>query len=188
MRAKKKVFIDPGHRNNIRDFGAVGKDGLKESEVVMFVAHCVKAKLEKDHEVYMSRYSEQTEVSLSGRVAMANREESDIFVSIHANAHNDRKAHGVETYHYPGSAEGKRLAERIQPRVVTATGDRDRGVKVNSTWAVLRGTNMPSVLVELPFISNPIWEEKMRTCEFRLTVASAIADGIRAYFEEGNNG
>ncbi len=179
-----KVCIDPGHRNNHQDYGAVGPTGLQESAVVMFVAHCVKMLLEREFDVVMTRYSEETTIGLSQRAELANREQADLFVSIHANAHGDRSAHGVETYHWHTSTAGKRLAERIQPRLVTATGDRDRGVKTNSVWMVLRATAMPAVLVELPFISNPIWEEKMRSCEFRLTAAHAIADGIRAYFEE----
>lgn len=183
-KGRKKVFIDPGHRNNKQDFGAVGPTRLRESEVVMFVAHCVKMQLEREFDVYMSRYGEEATVGLTTRANMANREGSDIFVSIHTNAHSDRKAHGVETYHFPGSVAGRKLAERIQPRLVQATGDRDRGIKTNSTWTVLRATRMPAVLVELPFISNPIWESKMRDCEFRLDCASAIADGIRAYFKE----
>lgn len=184
MKQKRNVFIDPGHRNNRWDYGAVGPTGLRESEVVLFVAHCAKAALEQEYDVLMSRYSEDQLRGISERASMANSEAADIFVSIHANAHGDPTAHGVEVLHWPRSKQGIRLAERILPRLVSATADRSRGLKPRNDLGVLRLTSMPAVLVELPFISHPHWESQMRNCEFRLACARAIVEGIRAYFEE----
>ncbi len=183
-RPGRTVFIDPGHRNNEHDFGAVGPTGLRESEVALFVSHCLRTSLEPDYRVVMSRYGEDAKVSLSARTKAANEEPADIFVSIHTNAHSDPSAHGVEILHWPTSAQGVDLASAILPPLVKATGDRNRGLKPRTDLAVLRQTRMPAVLVELPFISHPTWEETMRDCQFQLDCARAIADGIRAYFKE----
>ncbi|MEM1248256.1 MAG: N-acetylmuramoyl-L-alanine amidase [Acidobacteriota bacterium] len=80
----------------------------------------------------------------------------------------------------------QRLASMIQQELNGATGLRDRGVK-QAPFRVLMGANMPSVLVELGFLSNPDEEEKLNESEYRSELVGALVDAI-ARFQAGGNG
>ncbi|HDQ26391.1 MAG TPA: hypothetical protein ENN43_06575, partial [bacterium] len=91
------IVIDPGHGGN--DPGAVGKSGLLEKEVVLDVALKVRdyLKKEKNVKVLITREADKY-VTLKDRAAFANREDADLFVSIHCNASTNRAARGTRTY------------------------------------------------------------------------------------------
>jgi N-acetylmuramoyl-L-alanine amidase len=117
-------------------------------------------------------------VSLDERVAIANRNAANIFVSIHTNAAISPEAHGTETYFSSrGAPYGDRLAHNIQSRVVAIIGSRNRGVK-DRAFHVLTHTTMPAALHESEFISNPDREALLRTDSFRDQIAQGIFEGI----------
>jgi N-acetylmuramoyl-L-alanine amidase len=92
----RTVVIDPGHGGN--DPGAIGKGGLQEKEVNLAVSLALKKLLEKAGiEAILIR---ETDVnpSLEGRPVLANQKRADLFISVHSNAHRDRKRGGVETF------------------------------------------------------------------------------------------
>jgi len=97
-RGLRRVVIDPGHGG--KDPGARGAHGVKESDVVLDISKRVASKLRKrlSVEVLMTRTGDQF-VPLHQRKDLANRFEADLFVSIHANAGRNTKAHGLETYY-----------------------------------------------------------------------------------------
>ncbi|MBS3988767.1 MAG: N-acetylmuramoyl-L-alanine amidase, partial [Dethiobacter sp.] len=91
---------------------------------------------------------------------------------------------GTETYFFQNNATAtasRLLAEYLQKELVQALGLRDIGVK-HGNFHVIRETTMPSVLLELAFISNAQEEALMRTNDFRQNSANAIFRGIAAYF------
>jgi len=94
---KPVVVLDPGHGG--KDPGAIGYKGLKEKRIVLDVALRVGRILKKKgiHVVY-TRKDDQY-LTLEERTLIANREEADLFVSIHANSARNRTANGVETYY-----------------------------------------------------------------------------------------
>ena len=93
----KKVVIDPGHGG--KDPGAVGKTKLYEKNVVLDISKSLKKELErKGIEVIMTRSSDKF-VSLGGRTGIANKNNADLFISIHANANKRRWIRGFEIYH-----------------------------------------------------------------------------------------
>lgn len=95
--AVRKVAIDPGHGGT--SLGTHTPQGLTEKDLTLDVAERLRRLLEEEgFEVFMTRRTDQ-EVSLADRGAMANREGADIFVSIHVNWIENRKARGVETYY-----------------------------------------------------------------------------------------
>jgi N-acetylmuramoyl-L-alanine amidase len=118
---------------------------------------------------------------LAARAQVANRAEADCFVSVHTNAAASAAAHGTETYHYPGSALGEKLARAIQAAVVSALGTYNRGVK-SANFAVLRQTTMPATLVEVAFHTNPGEEALLKTPDFQRRAGEAIARGILSFF------
>ncbi len=92
-----RVMLDPGHGG--KDPGAVGLNGLREKDVVLEIGRLVREKLQKEGgcEVRMTRDTDVF-IPLEERTAMANKARSDLFVSLHINASNNRKAEGISTY------------------------------------------------------------------------------------------
>ena len=81
------------------------------------------------------------------------------------------------------SEDSKRLAEQVQQRLVQATGAVDRGVK-HARFVVLIGANVPSILIETGFVSNPTEVKKLTTPSYQHKLATAIADGIDKFLEK----
>ena len=181
-RNKYSVVIDPGHGGP--DSGAVGINGLKETEVVLDVSKIVtKLLAEKGIIVEMTR-NKEVEVDLSPRVALANKTNSDIFVSIHANASIGKKRYinGIETFYYSGW-RGRLLAEKIQKEILKVSpGSPDRGVR-RGRYFVIKKTNMPAVLAEIGFVTGRLDARRLEKKIHRRRVAFAIAKGILEYFK-----
>ncbi len=179
----KRVVLDPGHGG--RDPGSVGPTGVQEKVVTLAVARQVAAILGQVADVKLTRYGDVSlgptaSEDLTARARVANQVGADVFVSIHCNAAVNRAATGTETYHYPGSTQGVKLAGILQRRLVSALGLPDRGTK-QAHFAVLRETKMPAALVELAFLSNPSEEAMLESPAFQLKAAQAIANSIVAY-------
>jgi N-acetylmuramoyl-L-alanine amidase len=168
--------IDPGHGGI--DPGASGVCGVPEKDVNLAVAKLVAAKL-SPVEVKLTRETDLA-VDLHARGPMANDWGAELFVSIHCNSVSDPNANGIETYHYPDDEEGKRLAQEVHSRLVSAYGLRDRGIKT-AEFAVLKETKAPAILVEMAFLSNPVECAILTSGVGQEQAAAAIADGIRAY-------
>ena len=181
-RNKYSVVIDPGHGG--LDSGAVGIDGLRETDVVLDVSRIVtKLLLEKGVSVKMTRNKEE-ELDLFPRVALANKTNSDIFVSIHANASRGKKRYinGIETFYYSGW-RGRLLAEKIQKEILKVSpGSPDRGVR-RGRYFVIKTTNMPAVLAEIGFVTGRLDARRLEKKIHRKRVAFAIAKGILEYFK-----
>lgn len=179
--AGQVIVIDPGHGGSP---GAVGPTGLLEKEVVLDVSLRVAHMLRQAGATVILTRDNDSNVSLTQRVEIAAAANAHIFVSIHANAHTNSAIGGTETYFFQHSATApasRILAEYLQKELVRALGLRDIGVK-HGNFHVIRETAMPSVLLELAFISNAQEEALMRTNDFRQNSADAIFRGIEAYF------
>ena len=94
---KTLVVIDPGHGG--KDSGATGHKGLKEKDVALQISLELKRVLESAGLAAKLTRTKDEFVALEERTAMANRLNADIFLSIHANAHDDSRVHGVESYY-----------------------------------------------------------------------------------------
>jgi len=182
----RTVCIDAGHGG--ADPGAIyeDEDGTiwRESNINLGVALKVQKILENNNvKVVMTRKTDET-VELTTRAPYANEKQTALFVSIHTNSFAGDVANGIETWGslelsatYAGVTD-KTLAENIQKAVIAKTNANNRGVKDTTTLAVIRGSIMPSVLVEVGFISNPQERELMFTESYREKLAQGIAEGI----------
>ena len=176
------VVIDPGHGG--RDPGA-SHHGVAEKDVVLAISHFVMEHLNRNPNIraYMTRHTDVT-VANTWRTAFANQM-ADLYVSVHANAVSNRSTvTGIETW-YSGHAReenfsftSRQLARMIQYRMITATGAIDRGIKRNTTWIVLRDTHMPSVLLEVGFLSNREEAARLNSSSHQRVLAQAIYNGI----------
>ncbi|MDN5344570.1 MAG: N-acetylmuramoyl-L-alanine amidase [Clostridia bacterium] len=187
-----KIVLDPGHGTDPDgpDPGAIGPAGVQEKDVNLAMAQKLAALLRGAGAiVYLTRNGETCPYTLAGRAYYANDVGADLFISIHSNASYSPDASGTSTYFYapPDSDLGKqrgtrqRLATAIQSALVAAIGRRDLGVK-EANFSVLRNSDMPSVLVETAFISNPEEEQLLSSSAFQGQVAEGVFNGVNNFF------
>ena len=175
----RTIAVDPGHP----PIGATGPTGLWEPVAALAVGFKVQELLQaKGVKVIMTRSSPDP-VALNLRPAIARRENAEAFVSIHLNAvgdgQNPFRAQGTTTYHYYPHSEA--LADSVHRTALVQLALPDKGVK-RENFAVVRGTWMPSILVEGAFIIMPEQEAALRTPEYQLRYAQGIVDGLENYF------
>lgn len=179
-----KIFIDPGHGGP--DPGAVG-NGVTEEFVNLNVS-LELARLLRDagFDVRLYRTTsdenvlENKNADLRSRAETANRWGADYFISIHTNSSQNTAAQGVEAYVYRLGTAAERLGQSIVNSVAENLGSRNRGV-MQANFAVLRRTNMPAVLVELGYLTNPTEALNLNSPAWQRAVAAAIFEGIVDY-------
>ena len=220
-----RIIIDPGHGG--RDYGASGYlKGVHEKDVVLEISHRLAKKIrrELDCQVFMTRDRDKF-LTLEERTAIANTKNADLFISIHTNSHQNRKAFGIETYFLNLATddeairvaaienatstknisdlqnilydlvqnakinESSRLAGHVQGAMISHLKGkryshiRDKGVK-QAPFYVLLGAQMPAVLVETSFISNPRECKRLVNPKYQERLCEAIVQGIRQYIKE----
>ena len=175
-----KICLDPGHSGPFEPGTCSG--GYTEAAVVLDVAKITARMLEKfGHQVLLTRTGDVDNDWLSWRCEAAWNFDAAIFVSIHCNGVKEPAAHGTEVFYYPGSENGHALARCIQSELVALCGTRDRGVKTNDEWSVLRLTACPAVLVELAFITNDEERELLTSDTGQRRLAEGLVKGINRF-------
>ncbi|HLH05905.1 MAG TPA: N-acetylmuramoyl-L-alanine amidase [Terriglobales bacterium] len=216
-----RIVVDAGHGGH--DTGTIGPDGVREKDVVLDVALRLGKLLQSrmGADVVYTR-DDDTFVPLETRTAIANQQQADLFISIHANSSRDAAARGVETYYlnFTSSRDALEVAARenavsdksihelqdlvkkialkdkieesrefavdVQQSLYSGLAPsrnsslRDRGVK-KAPFIVLIGANMPSILAEISFISNPGDEHRLETPEYRQKIAESLYRGVAKY-------
>jgi len=184
-RGRYRVVIDPGHGGP--DPGAVGIDGLRETDVVLDVALQVAQLLQaRGVQVLLTRTSE-VDVDLPPRVALANSSDAHLFVSLHANALSlDRPdVNGIETFYFEAGASS-RLAQLVQDHLLAVSpATPDRGARPGRFF-VIRRTVMPSVLAEMGFVTGEIDAPRLSDASFRRRLAQAISGAILTYLQQAS--
>ncbi len=215
-----KIVVDAGHGGH--DTGTIGPNGLEEKDLVLDVALKLGKLLENKlgAEVVYTR-DDDTFIPLETRTAIANKEQADLFISIHANSSDDPTARGVETYYLNFTShadalevaarenavseqsihelqdlvkkialkekigESREFASDVQRSLYAGLSAkspnlRNRGVK-KAPFVVLIGANMPSILAEISFVSNPDDAKKLKTNEYRQRIADSLYKGVFKY-------
>ncbi|MDT8069319.1 MAG: N-acetylmuramoyl-L-alanine amidase [Terriglobia bacterium] len=215
-----RIVVDAGHGGH--DTGTIGPHGLLEKDLTLDVALRLGKLLQNrlGAEVIYTR-DDDTFVPLEERTAIANQQQADLFISIHANSSSDPDARGVETYYLNFTSSPDALAVAARENAVSdksvhelqdlvkkialkekieesrefamdvqqqlhaglaakSPAIRDRGVK-KAPFIVLIGANMPSILAEISFLSNPTDEKRLKTPAYRQKIAEALYRGIARY-------
>ncbi|MBS4174328.1 N-acetylmuramoyl-L-alanine amidase [Bacillus sp. FJAT-49736] len=181
---QKIIVLDPGHGG--KDPGASG-NGIVEKEVTLSVAQRVQKLLEKNGiKVVMTRTGD-TYPTLSERNDIAAKSGADAFISIHVNTAGAVTASGTETYYNSGgdktrAAQSKQLASFVQDRLYKAMKTTNRGYK-EQEFQVIKYNPLPSILVELGFLSNKDDAAKLKSDQYRDTAAQAIYQGILDFYK-----
>ncbi len=174
------ILIDPGHGGS--DGGVTGSRGNREADLCWALATRVADEVSRLGARVRFTRTEAEGPDSSERARRANELDADLFISLHLNAHTEAPAEGSSTFFFGGSRRGEALAERIQEELVNL-GLRDCRSHARS-YALLRETRMPAVLVEPVFISNEDEEKRLEEPEFMRDVAASIAHAVRRYYEE----
>lgn len=176
----KVLLLDAGHGG--KDPGTSG-NGMQEKNLNLTIAQKIAQKLQGSGiKVYMTRDSDVYPEN-STRAKTTN-DIADLMVSIHMNS-GPETANGTETlYQVHANDNGarltsKQLAEILQGKVVSATGNTNRGAKLWTDVLILNRTTVPSVIVEVIFITNTGDALKISNPAYQDQVAQAIADGIQ---------
>jgi N-acetylmuramoyl-L-alanine amidase len=179
-RGRYTIVIDPGHGGP--DPGAVGINGLRETDVVLDVSLQLAQLLQaKGINVLMTRTSE-VDVDLPPRVALANNSRADLFLSIHANALSMARpdVNGIETFYFE-SSRSRALAQAVQEQILAISpGSPDRGARPGRFF-VIRRTVMPSALVEMGFVTGSLDSPRLADPAFRRRLAVSLANGLLRY-------
>ncbi|MGE5582025.1 MAG: N-acetylmuramoyl-L-alanine amidase family protein, partial [Bacillota bacterium] len=176
----KTFIIDPGHGG--QDNGASGKKGTLEKELNLEVSLRLKDLLEEAGAKVVLTRLDDTFISLYERAFLANFLMADFFISVHTNSHPKIQTEGIEVFYYPNHSHARPLATNILDAMVRETGLKKLTVKTNN-FAVIRETQMPGVLLELGFLSNPQEELTLSSDEFKNNAAQGIFRGIIDFLE-----
>lgn len=182
----KVVVVDPGHGGH--NPGAVD-NGVQEADINLSVALQLKDKLQREGaKVIMTRQSDQSVANknsslgqeLQARVDIAEKNNADLFISIHSNSNPDKNIAGAMTF-YPQDRSSQ-LALDVQQSLVQQTGAVDKGISP-ATFYVLRKTSMPSILVEMGFVTNKQEAGKLSDYSYQSKIAQGVFNGVVRYLQ-----
>ncbi|GGJ64007.1 N-acetylmuramoyl-L-alanine amidase [Anoxybacillus voinovskiensis] len=178
----KKIIVDAGHGGH--DTGAIGPTGLKEKEITLNTALLLKEELEKAGAIVTLTRSTDVFLELFERTAIANNSDYDAFISIHADSYS-KTSTGTTTYYNVttnfNGPKSKTLAQYVQQSLVAQLKTPNRGYKEQAFY-VNRKNELPSILVELAYVSNPNEEALLKTKAFLQKAAVGIRQGLEQYF------
>ena len=166
-----KWYLDFGHGG--KDSGAVSANKTKESDTVLKIGMLIKNNLEKNNEKVITTREKDLYYSLDYRSSKANKENCDYFVSLHMNSSTNKSAKGVEVWVYDEKSKVYNLAKDINTP--------NRGVKISKNFSVLRKTKMPSLLIEIDFISNSTVETSLQSEKYIKDIANTISSSLLAF-------
>lgn len=183
-----KIYIDQGHNPSGFNTGAEG-NGYYEQDLTYEIGRRLYNLLLTNPE-FTPRLSRPTPETIRGtsnssslveRVEEADDWDADIFISLHTNAADNPNASGNEALVYgPSATVANDLASRILEQLTLTTGLRNRGIVYRPGLYVLKETEMPAVLVEMGFISNPYDADLLANSPYLF--ATGIYRGILSYY------
>lgn len=188
---KKTVVVDPGHGG--MDPGKIGINDVEEKEINLEISLMLRDKLEKqgiqvvmtrenDQGLYDEDSSNKKVQDLQRRVELIHEEQPVCVVSIHQNSYPDASVKGAQVFYYEDSTEGKKLAKELQNALIAQVDpENHRQAKGNTTYYLLERTDVPLVICECGFLSNPEEAELLTDQAYQETLTDAIVSGILEY-------
>lgn len=185
------IVLDAGHGGD--DPGKIGINGSKEKDINLAIAERVKMYLEaNDVKVVMTRettdglYDANAEnkkvQDMKRRIAIIEENQPLATVSIHQNSYTEEYVNGAQVFYYKDSQEGELLASLLQESLrENLNPENHRQMKANSSYYLLKKTQIPTVIVECGFLSNAREAELLCTEEYQDRVAWAIHMGIMQF-------
>ena len=188
--AGRVILVDAGHGS--RDGGARARDsGTWEKEINLQTALALRDALEEaGARVILTRdadrqYSDNKREDLAARLGLARENGAEMVISIHMNEYRSRRESGPQVFYRAGQEESRLLAGALQSSLIRALAPKKERAAMAGDYFIL-SLDVPSVLVECGFLSNPEEEKLLLTASYRRRIAEAIRDGIIEYFSLAN--
>ncbi len=200
-----KIGIDPGHQKKMngdkepvspgskekKPKVASGTTGVRtkvpEYKVTLEMSLMLRDMLERlGAEVLMARETNDVDISNIERAQMMNEWGADLVLRIHCNGVDVRSKNGIGLYVTKTGSIAKdsyAAAERILPAMVAATGARKDGIFKRDIYSGLNWSEVPSILVETGYMSNPDEDEKLNDPAYQRLLCNGMAQGVADYFE-----
>ncbi|MGG6311698.1 N-acetylmuramoyl-L-alanine amidase family protein [Paenibacillus macerans] len=182
-----RIVIDPGHGG--KDPGANSVSGMEEKGFTLSLALKVYDLLRQEpmFEPYLTRTDDRF-IKLEDRSRFANEMQADALISLHGNTfEGPEEVSGTETYYFAEGDGSSGLAQDIHQHLIDALGFEDRGVR-QEDWKVLRTSEVPAVLAEVGFLTNPGNEAVLLSEAGQEKAAQAMVDALKQYFSTGSQG
>ena len=187
------VVLDAGHGSS--DSGKVGINGVLEKDINLSISKEIKKHLEKKGiRVVMTRDKDESLAEgengnrkvqdMKARVKRINDTKPNLAVSIHQNSYHEESIHGAQVFYYEHSESGEKDARILQEALLAVDPDNTRQVKANTTYYLLKRTEVPILIVECGFLSNQEEAEKLASEDYQKEIAKAIANGIESCLKD----
>ena len=195
-----RIGIDPGHQahgNSERETVAPNSKetkakvssgtegaatGIAEYVTNLEISFELRDRLEAlGAEVFMTRESHDVDISNQERARMMNELGVDLVLRIHCDGADNRKQNGVAVYCSRSNAvaaESRRAAEVLLPAICAATGAKQNSVVQNDEYTGQNWSEVPCVMVECGFLSNPDEDRKLNDPDYQRRLAEGMAEGI----------
>jgi N-acetylmuramoyl-L-alanine amidase len=178
----KRIVIDPGHGGTDR---GISHDGIEEAVLVWDLATRLEGRLTAlGVRTWLTR-GPNNGASDDQRATLANEVGADIVLSLHVDGFSSPRANGLAAYYYGGgessSTIGERLADLVRRELVARTGLADGRIHGKS-WALLRLTRMPTVRVEVGYLTSPVDRPRLIDPLFRDTVAEGLLVAVQRLY------
>jgi len=209
------VVVDPGHQGRgnsaqeaIGPGSSTTKDkvtsgtsgvssGTNESTITLAIGLKLRDALQaRGIKVVMTRTSQDVDLSNIQRTKIANAAHAALYIRVHADGAESSSTHGIHTL-YPATISGwtddiavvsKRAAQLAQNALIAATGAADRGLDARDDMTGFNWSDVPVIIPELGFMSNPEEDRLLNSASYQQKIADALADAAVRFIQEQRGG
>ena len=183
------IVIDPGHGGE--DPGKVGTNDVLEKDLNLQIAKKVEELMKKvGIKVIMTRKDDKVpdakKVDLEQRVKLISETQPTMTLCIHQNSYPEPSVRGAQVFYHTITPEAEDIASIVQEQLRMIDPTNNRQIKENDTYYMLKNTNVPTVIVECGFLTNPEEAQKLTDDEYQNQIAQAICEGIVKWLNESS--
>lgn len=181
------IVIDPGHGGE--DPGKVGVNDILEKDINLQIAMKVRDLLEEvGITVVMTREDDKVpdakKEDLNQRVELINKTNPVLALCVHQNSYTTPDIFGAQVFYHTKTEEAEDVANLVQESLRAIDPNNKREIKENDTYYMLKFTEVPTIIVECGFLTNPEEAVKLTTEEYQEEVAFAICEGIVKWLDK----
>lgn len=181
------IVVDPGHGGE--DPGKVGINDVLEKDLNLQIASKVAKMLEEaEIKVVMTREDDKVpdakKEDLEQRVKLINDTKPTLALCIHQNSYPDASIRGAQVFYHTTTPEAEDVASIVQEELRTVDTTNTRQIKENDTYYMLKFTEVPTIIVECGFLTNPEEAEKLMQEAYQEEIAFAICEGIVKWLDK----
>lgn len=181
------IVIDPGHGGE--DPGKVGVNDILEKDINLQISMKVRDLLEEvGITVVMTREDDKVpdrkKEDLGERVELINKTKPTLALCIHQNSYTTPDIFGAQVFYHTKTEEAEDVATLVQESMRAIDPNNKREIKENDTYYMLKFSEVPTIIVECGFLTNPTEAQKLTTEEYQEEVAFAICEGIVKWLDK----